>query len=152
MDGLGVPIIKCSNFIGDSLDIAATEGFETVLMVGHIGKFVKLAGGVMNTHSRYADCRRELFCAHAVCCGADGDTCRALMEAATTDACLAILEEMQLRARVMDSILCAAQSHLEHRTAGKYRIGVLMFSNVYGMLGKSAEAQHILDEWKHGHD
>lgn len=35
--------------------------FKQVLLAGHIGKLVKLAGGVMNTHSKYADARTELF-------------------------------------------------------------------------------------------
>ena len=60
-----VPVVKCSNFIGDALDIAAAEHFQQVLLVAHIGKLVKVAGGIMNTHSRCADCRTELFCAHA---------------------------------------------------------------------------------------
>ena len=45
------PVVKTSNFIGDTLDMAATAGFEQVLLVGHVGKLVKLAAGVMNTHS-----------------------------------------------------------------------------------------------------
>lgn len=28
LDGLGVPVVKCANFIGDALDQAAAEGFE----------------------------------------------------------------------------------------------------------------------------
>ena len=65
LDRLGVPVVKCSNFIGDALDACAGSGFETVLLAGHIGKLGKLSGGIMNTHSRFADCRTELFCAHA---------------------------------------------------------------------------------------
>ena len=49
-------------------------------------------GGVMNTHSRTADCRTELLCAHAALCGASRDVCAALMNAATTDACMEILD------------------------------------------------------------
>ena len=47
-----VPVVRCSNFIGEALDGAGAEGFSAVLLVGHIGKLVKLAGGIMNTHSR----------------------------------------------------------------------------------------------------
>ncbi len=66
---------KISNFVGDALDMAAADRFAEVLLVGHVGKLVKLAGGIMNTHSRSADCRTELFCAHAALCGADAATC-----------------------------------------------------------------------------
>lgn len=148
MSDCGVPVVKCSNFLGEALDIAAAEGFETVLLVGHVGKLVKAAAGVMNTHSRYADCRREVFCAHAAVCGADKDICGRLMEAAVTDACIEILDEASLRNTVTQSIMKAIQSHLERRAAGAYRTGAVMFSNRYGILGYTGEAEKILKEWK----
>ena len=147
LDGLGVPVVKCSNFLGEALDIAATEGFRQVLLVGHIGKLVKVAGGVMNTHSRYADCRTELFCAHAALCGAGRELCRTLMDAATTDACVELLDRAGLREQVMDSLLSAIQLHLERRAAGAYDIGAVIFSNVYGLLGQTERAKEILAQW-----
>ena len=78
------PVVKTSNFIGDTLDMAATAKFEEVLLVGHVGKLCKLAAGVMNTHSHTADGRAEVFCAHAALCGAAHEVCAALMDAATT--------------------------------------------------------------------
>lgn len=148
LDQRGVSVVKCSNFIGEALDIAATLRFKRVLLAGHIGKLVKVAGGVMNTHSRYADCRMELFCAHAALCGAGRTLCRALMEAATTDACIALLEEAGLRAPVMNSLLSAIQLHLERRAAGAYTVGAITFSNVYGPLGQTGRAKEILEQWK----
>ena len=141
------PVVKCSNFIGDAVDEAAAQGYETVLLVGHVGKLVKLAGGIMNTHSRYGDCRTELFCAHAAVCGAGGDTCRALMDAATTDACLEILVRGGLRETVMDSLLEAVDRHLQHRVAGAYRVGAILFSNEYGYLGQTRETKEIIAAW-----
>ena len=35
-------------------------GLKGILFVAHIGKFVKVAGGIMNTHSREADARMEI--------------------------------------------------------------------------------------------
>ena len=52
-------LVKCSNYIGRTLDIAAAEGFREVLLIGHVGKLVKLSGGIMNTHSREGDGRAE---------------------------------------------------------------------------------------------
>lgn len=143
-----VPVVKCSNFIGDALDIAVTQQFETVLLVGHIGKLVKLAGGVMNTHSLYADCRTELFCAYAAVCGGSQSLCQSLLSAATTDACIALLDEQQLREPVMSAILEAIQTHLDRRVAGAYRVGALLFSNQYGMLGQTKAAKEILRQWE----
>lgn len=146
-DTFGVPVVKCSNFLGEALDCAAVEGIEQLLLVGHIGKLVKLAGGIMNTHSRYADCRTELFCAHAAICGADTATCQALMNAATTDACLEILDQAHLRDRVLTSLLEAIQRHLEHRIGPGCRIGAVLFSNQFGLLGMTRPAKEILQQW-----
>ena len=148
LDRAGVPVVKCSNFIGDALDIAVSLGFAQVLFVGHIGKLVKLAGGIMNTHSHYADCRMELLCAHAAICGADAALCRGLMACATMDACIALLDAAGLREMVMASLLEAVQRHLERRTADSCEIGAVMFSNVYGLLGMTEKAKEILEQWK----
>ena len=145
-----IPVVKTSNFIGDALDMAAASKFEQVVLVGHIGKLVKLAGGVMNTHSRTADCRTELLCAHAALCGASRDVCAALMSAATTDACMEILDKAGMREPVLSSLLDAIQLHLDRRAAGAFRVGAVLFSNQYGPLGQTKTAKELLDEWKNG--
>ena len=143
-----VPVVKTSNFIGDTLDMAASAKFEEVLLVGHVGKLVKLAGGIMNTHSHTADCRTELFCTHAALCGASREVCTALMDAATTDACLDILDAADLRAPVLENLLRAIQLHLDRRAAGTFRVGAILFSNQHGPLGQTETATQILNEWK----
>ena len=143
-----IPVVKTSNFIGDTLDMAAAAKFEEVLLVGHVGKLVKLAGGIMNTHSHTADCRTELFCTHAALCGASREVCAALMEAATTDACLEILDGASLREPVLESLLKAVQLHLDRRAADSFRIGAVLFSNQHGPLGQTETATQLLKDWK----
>ena len=142
------PVVKTSNFIGDTLDMAAAAGFEQVLLVGHVGKLVKLAAGVMNTHSHTADGRAEVFCAHAALCGASREVCAALMDAATTDACLDILDGAALRTPVLESILAAIQMHLDRRAGGAFRVGAVLFSNQHGLLGETQTAKELMAEWK----
>ena len=139
---------KASNFIGDTLDMAATAKFEEVLLVGHVGKLCKLAAGVMNTHSHTADGRAEVFCAHAALCGARREVCAALMDAATTDACLDILDGAQLRAPVLESILAAIQMHLDRRAGEAFRVGAVLFSNQHGPLGETKTAKELMQEWQ----
>lgn len=148
LDQLGVPIQKFSNFLGETLDILSGLDVREVLLVAHVGKLSKVAAGVMNTHSKYADGRNEIFCAHAAVCGADTEVCRKLMDAATTDACIEILDEAGIRKTVIESILHAVQEKLEHRVKGHFRIGAVMFSNVYGQLGMTAEGNDILSKWE----
>ena len=141
-----VPRVKCSNFPGEAIDIAALAGFREILLVGHIGKLVKLAGGIMNTHSRNADCRRELFCAHAALAGAGQAVCRALMEQVTTDGCIAVLDRAGLREPVLESLLAATQTHLDRRAGGP-ALGAVVFSNEYGLLGMTQTGETLWKRW-----
>lgn len=144
-----IPQVKCSNFVGEALDSARLEGFREILLVGHIGKFIKLAGGIMNTHSRWADGRAELFTAHAALCGADLETVQALMDSATTDRCLEILREQKLDKPVLDSLLRAIQTHLNRRAGDEVRVGAVLFSNEYGPLGETEGAKELIEGWNH---
>ena len=148
LDQMGVPVQKFSNFLGETLDIMANLGFREVLLIAHVGKLSKVAAGIMNTHSKYADGRNEIFCAHGAINGADTETCRKLMDAATTDACIEILDEAGVREEVIKSIMDAVQQKLEHRVKENYRIGAVMFSNVYGQLGITEEGKDILRKWE----
>ncbi len=143
----GYPVVQCSNYLGEALDMIGTEGFREVLLIGHIGKLVKVAGAIMNMHSRMADSRMEIFCAHAAICGAGTEICRQLMKAVTTDACIEILDGCGLREEVLTSILTAIQAKIDRRAGGEYRIGAIIFSNVYGLLGKSETAQELERAW-----
>ena len=141
--GKDIPQVKISNFLGEALDLAVVNGFEQVLLVSHIGKLVKVAGGIMNTHSKWADCRLELFAAHAACCGADRETVQALMDAATTDAAIRILDEAGIRNAVMERLMAAVETHLKRRVKEQCRIGAVAFSNEYGFLGATPEADRM---------
>ena len=142
-----IPVVRCSNFIGEALNQARLEGFREVLLVGHIGKLVKLAGGIMNTHSRWADGRRELFCAHASLAGADRNTAQALMDCPTTDGCLAVLDEAGLREAVLTSLLAAIQGHLDRRFGTEGTVGAVLFSNQYGLLGLTPKGKELTNRW-----
>lgn len=147
-DTLQIPVVQCSNYIGEALDIASLHPFSEVLLIGHAGKLCKLAAGVMNTHSSVADGRREIFCAWAAVCGAGRDLCRALMECVTTDGALALLKEAGLMESVVGCILEAMEAHIVRRYGGSGLAGALMFSNVYGSLGATETGAEILKRWQ----
>ena len=100
----------------------------------------------MNTHSRMADCRMELLCAHAALCGAGGALCRNLMEQVTVDAAFALLSDAGLQQQVIQSLLCAIQRHLDRRADGAFPIGAVLFSNTFGLLGMTETAKALLAE------
>jgi cobalt-precorrin-5B (C1)-methyltransferase len=140
--------VKYANFLGDALDAAVSLGYAELLVVGHIGKLVKLAGGIMNTHSKVADCRMELMCAHVALCGASSELCNKVMEAVTTDAAVDVLNDAGCTEQVMQSLLAAMQRHLDQRVGDALRVGAVVFSNQHGLLGMTAIASEILSSWR----
>ncbi len=146
-DNLQVDIdnaVTCSNFVGELLDYAVYKGFESLLLIGHCGKLVKLAQGVMNTHSKYADCRTELFALQALFNGADIETGRRIYEALTTDEVIKILKAENLLDKVMPAVTGKIDYYMQHRVHGKLKTGALIFSNVYGILGKTEFADELI--------
>ena len=142
--------MQCSNYFGATLDAACVLGFERVLIVGHLGKMVKVAAGVMNTHSRVADCRLEALAAHAALVGASQAVVRQIMESATTDAALEALYANELAEATMESLVKALAEKLNHRVAGRLQVEAVVFSNVRGVLGQTPGAQALMQYWRDG--
>lgn len=145
-----IPQVKFANFLGDALDASVSLGFANALVVGHIGKLIKLAGGVMNTHSRVADCRMELLCAHAALCGASTEVCTRVMDSVTTDAALDVLCDANCLEEVIGSLLVAMQRQLDRRVGEAMRVGAMVFSNQRGLLGMTPTARDIIQTWRNG--
>ena len=87
--------IKCSNFIGETIDMAVELGFQKLLMTGHVGKLVKVAGGIMNTHSREADARMELLAAFSIQEGVEIEKIQRMFACVTTEEAIRILKESE---------------------------------------------------------
>lgn len=138
--------VKCSNYIGETVDDARLLGMKGILLVGHVGKLVKLAAGVMNTHSRQADCRMEVLAAHAAMAGADRDTVTQIMGCINTTEAVRILKERELLAQVMDTVMQRINEALRRRAGEELAVGAVMFSTEDGILGKTEEADALLEQ------
>lgn len=136
-------VVKCSNYIGQTIDMAMEQGCKGVLLVGHIGKLIKVAGGIMNTHSRWADCRMDLFATAALRAGIDGEKAREFLDCVTTDDALKKCSEEE-RKRIMEQLMIRMEEYLNYRTKGEMEIGAITFSNVYGILGKTDQAEELI--------
>lgn len=137
-------LVKCSNFIGEALDFGVELGFEGILLTGHLGKLVKVAAGVMNTHSKYGDLRMEVLAAHAGIAGASGETLEKLMNCVTTEEAIATLDAVNLREETLKSLLKKLDFHIKERTRHQIEIGAIIFSNQYGYLGETRDVQKLL--------
>lgn len=141
----GVPVVEVSNYIGEAIDLAVSYGATDFLLVGNVGKLVKLAAGIMNTHSRVADGRWEIFAAHLALCGGTRAQVAAMRKATTTEEMLTRLEEMGLRVPVMASIMGEIEAHMAHRIRGQMNFGVIVYSERFGRVGETAGAARLLE-------
>lgn len=137
--------IKCSNYIGDTIDMVCDSGAKAMLLVGHIGKLVKLGAGIMNTHSKVADGRMEVLSACAIRAGADADTAGKILDCITTEAALEILKKSDILEKTMYQLMLRIEDVLQRRSGGKIVIGAIVFSNEYGILGKTPAADKLLE-------
>lgn len=142
--------VKCSNYIGEAIDDAAMLDMKGILLVGHVGKLVKLAAGVMNTHSRQADCRMEVLASHAAMAGADRDTVTRIMGCINTTEAIRILKERELLVPVMGTVTERIREALRRRAGENLSVGAVMFSTEDGILGKTEEADVLLEQIRRG--
>ena len=137
--------VTCSNFVGELLDYAVFCGFETLLLIGHSVKLVKVAQGVMNTHSKYADCRTELFALEAMFHGASVEVGKEIYSCLTTDEVTKVLKRENIFEPVIEKVTDKIDFYMQHRVHGKIKTAALMFSNVYGILGKTKYADELVE-------
>ena len=115
-----------------------------MLFVGHIGKLVKLGAGIMNTHSKMADGRMEILAACAVRAGAGIETVRNILDCVTTDAALELLKNEKILGKTMEQLMLRIDACLQKRGGDNMQIGAVVFSNEYGLLGKTEQADELL--------
>ena len=147
-DSIGIDprtAVLTSNFIGDALELSHELGFHGALLIGHIGKLVKLAGGMWNTHSKFGDCRMELLAAHAASLGLRPEKVSELLQCVMCDDALRILREEQLYDSVLARLAGRIEFHLQHK-CGEMEVGAMVFSKEYGRLCQTSCAQALLQK------
>lgn len=150
-DNLGIAVdkcVKCSNFIGDTIDMCIEKGFKSMLLVGHIGKLSKLGCTIYNTHSRYADGRMEAFALCAALCGAEREVLENILGCITTDAALEILKKEGIFDETIKMLEKRIDRSLKLRAKGSIEIGMITFSEEYGILCKTEKADNMLEKLK----
>ena len=146
--------VKCSNFIGKSVDFALEEGFEKLLLVGHIGKLIKLSGGIMNTHSREGDCRLELLAVAAFKAGCKNQTVSKILSSISCEeGCKIIKEEDEkLLNKAMKIVTEKIHFYLNRRVEQSEKKAMqtecMTFCNSLGLLGQTAAAMAFINEAK----
>lgn len=142
---LGIPkeqMAETSNFIGFMLEKAVKIGFTKILIVGHIGKIIKLASGSFHTHNRMSDGRMETVVAYAALCGATQTVAQELMECRTTEAAMPILAREHLE-QVYQIVADRAAMRSERYIAGDAKVGIIIATLDGDILAMNDTAKQI---------
>lgn len=150
--------MKCSNYVGETVDMAAELGAKGILFVAHIGKFIKVSGGIMNTHSANADCRAELIAAQAMRAVQKREeqgrsmepslvrsVLQRLLASNTTEEAVGILKEEGLLEDTVKEMTERIRFHLQKRCRGALMTEAIVFSNQYGYLGETEHAEEMTE-------
>lgn len=146
-DELNLPesaLVKTSNYLGFMLDEAERMEIKKILLIGHLGKLVKVAGGIFNTHSNVADGRMEILTAYAGLLGGGRELLTSIMQAKTTDEATDLILKAELPG-YFDTLAQAVKKKVTGRVYGNIEIEVIIFSRELGFLGQSQNAETMRD-------
>ena len=140
--------VKCSNYIGDTIDMARSLGFRSLLLTGHIGKLIKVSGGMMNTHSHEGDAMMELLAAAVLRAGGDAELARRILDCAVTEEALRQIQASspEIFRRTMDAVMERICYYLRKRAGDEMQVECILYSMEQGLLGESAGAAELLQE------
>ncbi len=153
-DSYGIPetmAVMSSNFIYDTVEIAVSAGFKKLLFAGHIGKLVKVAGGIKNTHSAYGDHRMEILSSLAEMFAEPSEYLELkekINECVVTDEALRIITKAGIRKKVADQMARMIKENLEMWSKGLLQAEVIVFAGEYEELVSSSGAREMMREFK----
>lgn len=145
---MGIPrdvIAETSNFIGYMMEQAVAVGFERMLLIGHMGKLVKVASGSFHTYNRNSDGRMETMAAYAALNGAGPSVVREILDCTTTDAAAAVLVREHLEA-AYPQMAERAQERCERYIFGKAQAGVIFAAIDGTVIAASSRAKEITED------
>lgn len=140
--------VKCSNYVGDTVDMVREMDFRGMLLTGHIGKLIKVSGGIMNTHSKEGDARMELLAAGVIRAGGSMDTLRGILNCRVTEEALGIIqkESPALLRKSMESVMDRILYYLRKRAGAELPVECILYSNEFGLLAASPGAMDMLEK------
>lgn len=89
-------MIKIGDHIGFMLENSLKKKLRGVVLVGHLGKLIKVTNGQFNTHFSFGDKRLESLAHYAESCGGDTHTIHRILSQKTAEAAIGILRDAGL--------------------------------------------------------
>ncbi|WP_041484068.1 cobalt-precorrin-5B (C(1))-methyltransferase CbiD [Desulfitobacterium metallireducens] len=145
-------VIQMSNFVGFILEEAAYRKIKNVILLGHIGKLLKVAGGIFHTHNHVADARMEILVAHAALHGISLEQLRSIAEFPTAEGAateLISLGEQDLIHEIAALVSRRAMEHVQE----KVKVGTVLTLLDGSFIGWDDTAQQwIQSKWQWPHE
>ncbi|MGL5711837.1 MAG: cobalt-precorrin-5B (C(1))-methyltransferase CbiD [Paraclostridium sp.] len=144
-------VVRTSNFVGYMLKEAQRFGYKKVLMAGHLGKYVKVAGGIFNTHSKVADARNEILIANLALMNAPFELIEKVNRCVTTEEFIEIIDEPEYSdyKAIYDIISDKCKERIDmYINDESIQTEVMIFSMEKELLGKSKEAINLMEVFK----
>jgi len=138
-------ICICSNFIGYMLREASSLGVKKVLLSGHLGKMVKLSGGIFNTHSHIADAKNEIIAANLALLGAPKALIEKVMQCLTAEESISAIREYGYN-EVFDILAQKAAEKSHAHTYNEILVETMMFDLKGNLICESSGANTLLEE------
>lgn len=136
-------IIKVSNFVGFMLDEAVKLKFKRIIIIGHMGKIIKLSAGIFHTHSRIADARMEILSAYAALEGATRHQVEAIYGCRTTDAADELISRYKLNS-VYNRVVSNVSKRCNEYTYGRIEFGAVLFNGTDKLLAMDENASRVI--------
>ena len=147
--GLGEDrMVLSSNFAYDAVWMGVSEGFQKILFAGHLGKLVKLASGIKNTHSAYGDHRMEILSEASGKAGAGAAVLKELSLCVTTEEAAGLLKKAGVWEMAAEELIRRIRKTLFTWTEGRAETETLFFVKEDGLFAASEEALEWLAELK----
>ncbi|MDO5043904.1 MAG: cobalt-precorrin-5B (C(1))-methyltransferase CbiD [Coriobacteriia bacterium] len=143
--------VQMSNYVGKAYDYAVQKGAQNILIAGHPGKLIKLAAGIMNTHSHEADARKEILISHLALKGAPLSILQKISQFTTMQAAISLIAQSEYRgiweelAEKISELLVLRAEKLYGLTP---RIACVFISKDEGVLGYSKQTDDIVERLK----
>jgi len=150
--------VHCSNFVYDAVKMAVKSGFKKILFCGHIGKLVKVAGGIKNTHSKYGDHRMEILSEIAkefVLADKFPLISSELMKCISTEQAINVLDSFdfsdllagfKIRDKIMKKMARRIQACMTDWAESKIEIEVVVFTIEHGLLAETSGVRNFINE------
>lgn len=139
-------IVRTSNFIGYMLKEAQRIGFKKILMAGHLGKYVKIAGGIFNTHSKVADARNEILLANLALMNAPFELIKKVNECLTTEEFIEIINSKEYEGykEIYNILSNKCRERIDiYLNDEEINVEVMIFSMEKELLGQSEKASDL---------